>query len=475
MSVLKFADFALDRSEWRLDGPAGSTDLGKRSLEILDLLLSRPGRLVSKSDIQDVVWSGQIVGENALQAHISALRKALGPDLITTVHGRGYIYAGPRPQAASAAQDTSTTKKVRLFVGAIDTLRGTEAEARRAQNLTDDILDVLARYRNVDVLDARLTPPQNGFLITGKLGLEDGRCRLSLRLIELSSGKVLWADVFDHSEAGGAQQMELAAIVAGHILARLELELSLLAPAQDKPAPFLNIVKGIWHFRDLTLDANYTAMESLRRAIEEDPRSAEAQRWLACCYNSLFLFRFEWTAHQQCIEHARRGLELDPANAGCHAVMGFSQMWVEGLEAARETYAKALRFNPHDPHILADTALFHAFNGDFAASRDALRKARETHPMPPLWYDEFGAMADFAEGNYAAAYQKFKVVDGAWDMMYALSCCGHSGEREEAQEIKARFDGHSAQLSLREAAAREPHRDGRVREALIAGIEKALR
>ncbi len=173
---------------------------------------------------------------------------------------------------------------MKLCVGAIDPLQGSEAEKRRAQNLTDDILDVLARYRSVDVVDARLVQAQSGFLITGKLALENERCRLSLRLAELSTGKVLWADVFDHSEGGGAQQMELAAIVAGHILARLELELSLLDPSTDKPAPFVNIVKGIWHFRDLTYDANDTAMESLRRAIEEDPRSAEAVRWLACCY-----------------------------------------------------------------------------------------------------------------------------------------------------------------------------------------------
>jgi DNA-binding winged helix-turn-helix (wHTH) protein len=29
-----------------------------------------------------------------LQVHISALRKALGSDVIATVHGRGYKYAG---------------------------------------------------------------------------------------------------------------------------------------------------------------------------------------------------------------------------------------------------------------------------------------------------------------------------------------------------------------------------------------------
>lgn len=45
------------------------------------------------------VWPGVAVEENTLQVHISALRKALPPDTIVTVHGRGYKYAGPEPSA----------------------------------------------------------------------------------------------------------------------------------------------------------------------------------------------------------------------------------------------------------------------------------------------------------------------------------------------------------------------------------------
>lgn len=40
------------------------------------------------------VWPGIVVEENTLQVHISALRKALDSGMITTVHGRGYKYAG---------------------------------------------------------------------------------------------------------------------------------------------------------------------------------------------------------------------------------------------------------------------------------------------------------------------------------------------------------------------------------------------
>lgn len=38
---------------------------------------------------------------------ISALRKALGPGLIGTVHGRGYRYVGPVPSEAAEAASVS--------------------------------------------------------------------------------------------------------------------------------------------------------------------------------------------------------------------------------------------------------------------------------------------------------------------------------------------------------------------------------
>jgi DNA-binding winged helix-turn-helix (wHTH) protein len=42
------------------------------------------------------VWPGAVVEENTLQAQISAIRKALGPDrgLLKTIAGRGYRLLG---------------------------------------------------------------------------------------------------------------------------------------------------------------------------------------------------------------------------------------------------------------------------------------------------------------------------------------------------------------------------------------------
>lgn len=63
-----------------------------RALEIWDMLVQAEGKLVTKDEIMNQLWPGVFVGENNLQVHVSALRKALGEhkSIVQTVSGRGY-------------------------------------------------------------------------------------------------------------------------------------------------------------------------------------------------------------------------------------------------------------------------------------------------------------------------------------------------------------------------------------------------
>src|SRR6202034_3542720 len=66
--------------------------IGGRAFEIIEVLVQSAGELVTKSDLMDRVWPGAIIGDNTLQVHISAVRKALGPyrKMLKTESGRGY-------------------------------------------------------------------------------------------------------------------------------------------------------------------------------------------------------------------------------------------------------------------------------------------------------------------------------------------------------------------------------------------------
>ena len=66
--------------------------IGARAFDLLLLLISHRDRVLSKSELLERIWPGMIVEENNLQVHISALRKLLSPQAITTIPGRGYRF-----------------------------------------------------------------------------------------------------------------------------------------------------------------------------------------------------------------------------------------------------------------------------------------------------------------------------------------------------------------------------------------------
>ena len=74
--------------------------LGQRAFEILLLLVSRHGQLVTKDELMAEIWPGVVVEENNIQVHISAVRKVLaaagdGDRYLLTVAGRGYRFVAP--------------------------------------------------------------------------------------------------------------------------------------------------------------------------------------------------------------------------------------------------------------------------------------------------------------------------------------------------------------------------------------------
>jgi DNA-binding winged helix-turn-helix (wHTH) protein len=75
--------------------------LGSRALDILCVLVSAEGRVVTKDELMARVWAGVVVEEHNIQVHISALRRTFeedrdGGSWIVTVPGRGYRLLLPR-------------------------------------------------------------------------------------------------------------------------------------------------------------------------------------------------------------------------------------------------------------------------------------------------------------------------------------------------------------------------------------------
>jgi two-component system, OmpR family, response regulator len=67
------------------------TELTAREWAVLEALVLRAGRIVPKAELEKIVLGfDSVVSSNALEVHVSALRRKLGRGLIETVRGLGY-------------------------------------------------------------------------------------------------------------------------------------------------------------------------------------------------------------------------------------------------------------------------------------------------------------------------------------------------------------------------------------------------
>lgn len=188
--------------------------VGSRALDILALLLERPGTLVSKDAIMDAVWPDVAVEPNNLTVQIAALRRVLdegrtGGSCIQTALGRGYRFVLPVTQATEAA---STSPRLSIVVLPFENLGGKADDDYLSDAVTEDLTTNLSRlpgalviartsaavYRGKSV-DIRQVGQELGvrYVIEGSTRRLGHILRVSVQLVSGVTGMHLWADRFD--------------------------------------------------------------------------------------------------------------------------------------------------------------------------------------------------------------------------------------------------------------------------------------
>ena len=232
-----------------------------KAIDTLHVLIERRGQVVDKAELMKLVWPDCTVEEIGLARNISLLRKALGDEYIETVPKRGYRFAAAPAQppvrrhrrawlAAAGAvtvvaliywqfyapsrylprggfavlavvpfecldEGAEDAAFARGFTGALVT------EINRLGSVQVISPGTVDRYRSLHVPVAFMTRVLGAQVaVEGTVQKLDEGFRVAVRLADVHSGRLIWAETYD-AAAGGAEPARTAAAAISACLRKL--------------------------------------------------------------------------------------------------------------------------------------------------------------------------------------------------------------------------------------------------------------
>lgn len=474
---IHFGRYQLHVSQRQLTGPDGPVELSARSLDILAQLLMRPDQVISKADLLDTVWPGLFVGENTLQVHVSALRRALGEGMIATVHGRGYKYAGPSPTGTYApssalarpAAETASPRKPSIAVLPFENRSGDPEQVYFSDGITEDIIIGLSRHRDFVVIARNSSFRYRGentdltevartldvqYIVEGSVRKVGKRVRVSVTLTETTLAAHVWGEHFDRDLADiFSIQDEITEMIA----ARLARQTRTAMVTRSRARPTENMSAYDLYLRARQLAArDETVFEGeplLRRAIDLDSQFAPAFALLGFVEVTKSFLSLEYDPAQSRLENglalAKIALDLDPDETFAHLIAGYAQLYLGRFSQARTSLDRAVALNPNDPFVLSIHALFLSYTGH---ADDGLRELDEAQRLDPFavgWFDDFRGIILTSAGRYREAVACYAGQETltSWSLGYLTFGLAELGETEKARRTLARFKALWPQLS----------------------------
>ena len=214
-----FEGFRLDRRAGVLlrrdeRGVFAPVAIGSRALDILGVLVERPGDVVSRAEIIETVWPGTAVEDSNLNVQVAALRRILDQNreqgsCIQTVPGRGYRFVAP---VIRAEADARLAPRLSIVVLPFTNLSDDREQQYFADGITEDLTTDLSRLENMFVIsrntaftyrnkpiDTKQLDRELGvrYVLEGSVRRSGSQLRVSAQLIDAASDAHLWAERFD--------------------------------------------------------------------------------------------------------------------------------------------------------------------------------------------------------------------------------------------------------------------------------------
>ena len=92
-SSIRVGNIELDEDKYMVYKDNDELNLPRKEFQLLQLLMSKPGRVFTREEIMNKVWGTEtIVGDRTIDVHIRKLREKIGDDYFKTIKGVGYKF-----------------------------------------------------------------------------------------------------------------------------------------------------------------------------------------------------------------------------------------------------------------------------------------------------------------------------------------------------------------------------------------------
>jgi TolB-like protein/Flp pilus assembly protein TadD len=371
---LKFGVYEVDFRAGELRKRGVRIRLQEKPLQMLGLLLSEPGKVVTREELKKRLWPDEtfVDFDHGINIAITKLRQALSdsasnPRFIETLSRHGYRFIAP---VNNRGHDPEMAGRKMLVVLPFENLGAGADQDYFADGLTEEMIAQLGRLqpRQLGVI-ARMTAMcyKGSKKRTDEIGRELGvdyilegsvrrageRVRITAQLVQVSDQTHLWAESYDRTVADVLDiQDEVARRIAGSLAMELlpgQKALSLRS-ATNNPAAYEAYLKGRYFWNRRTEEGFRQGIEYFNQAIQEDPNYGMAYAGIADCYETLALYGGvpPQEARQRAEQAAKKALQIDDLLAEAHTSLAFARLlfdwdWV----AAERGFRMAIELNPN--------------------------------------------------------------------------------------------------------------------------------
>src|SRR5438128_7022290 len=215
--TVRFGDFELDQDTGELRRGGVKIRLQEQPLQMLQILLEQPGKMVAREELQKRIWSSDtfVDFDHGINNAIKRLREALAdtaetPRYIETLPRRGYRFI----KSVNAVAQPGPGRIRSLLVLPLENLSGDPEQEYFADGLTEALITSLAHIGALRVTSRTTAMTYKGAhksvpeiarelgvdgVVEGTVLRSKERVRISVQLIQASTDSHMWAESYDRN------------------------------------------------------------------------------------------------------------------------------------------------------------------------------------------------------------------------------------------------------------------------------------